>query len=157
MNAMEIFERCRSSEGDILRIRNRIAQRRDAIESITARMDCTGGGGGSDMDKIGAFVAALDTLTHDLEKREMARNVEIAAAFSLLDGLPEAESNVIHAYYVRRQNPKTIAKKWVIRSVTSGRLSAAEKRFWKKFQRKLCLKRFLDGISANVHKLRPNN
>ena len=42
--------------------------------------------------------------------RKQAEAAEIAAACVLLDELPELESSVLHAYYVRREDTAIIAR-----------------------------------------------
>ena len=102
MKAITILKRCRKAEAEKRRIRQRIEQRRDAIACITPRMDSVGGGRGTaEPDKIGAFVAAVAELENRLKLREQAHSVEIAAACTLLDTLPEAESGILYAYYVK--------------------------------------------------------
>ena len=112
MKAMTVLTRCRNAEGDKRRIRQRIAQRRDAMACISPRMDATGGGRGTaEPDKIGAFVAAVDALERELKLREQAQSVEIAAACTLLDTLPASESAVLHEYYVKHGKVPAIAKR----------------------------------------------
>jgi DNA-directed RNA polymerase specialized sigma24 family protein len=112
MKAITILIRCRSGEGELRRIRQRIQQRREAAECITPRMDNVGGGRGtSEPDKIAAFVAAITELEAELNAREQARLAEVAAACVLLDALPESESAVLYQYYVKRQKAHAIAKK----------------------------------------------
>lgn len=112
MKASTILNRCRNAEADKRRIRQRIAQRRDAIACITPRADTVGGGrGASEPDKIGAFVAAVAELEERLKQRQQAHSVEIAVACTLLDTLPEAESAILHEYYVKGGKIPGIAKR----------------------------------------------
>ncbi|MEG0742725.1 MAG: hypothetical protein RR521_10875 [Clostridia bacterium] len=112
MKAITIFERCRSAEGDMRRIRQRIEQRREAAENITPKMDAIGGGHGTtEPDKIAAFVAAISELEAELQAREQEHRVETAAACILLDSLPGRVSMVLHLYYVRGVKPSAISSK----------------------------------------------
>lgn len=112
MKAMTILTRCRNAEADERRIRQRISQRRDAIACMTPHVNAIGGGRGtSEPDKIGAFVAAVTELEERLKLRQQARSVEIAAACTLLDALPEAESSIVHQYYVKGGKIPSIAKR----------------------------------------------
>lgn len=111
MKGMTVLKRCRAAEGDMARIRQRIQRRREAMECITPRMDVTGSRSTAEPDKMDAFVAAITELEADLKARELARSAEVAAACVLLDALPEGESSVLHAYYVKRLKMPAIAKR----------------------------------------------
>ena len=112
MKAMTILTRCRNAEADERRIRQRISQRRDAIACMTPRINAIGGGRGtSETDKIGAFVAAVTELEERLRLRQQAHSVEIAAVCTLLDVLPEAESSIVHEFYVKGAKIPSIAKR----------------------------------------------
>jgi DNA-directed RNA polymerase specialized sigma24 family protein len=112
MKAITILNRCRDAEGDMRRIKQRIQQRREAAEGITPQIYGPGiGNGGSEGDKMSAFVAEVDELEKELNKREEAYRAEVAAACVLLDALPEHESSALHLYYVKRMKLNTVAKK----------------------------------------------
>lgn len=111
MHAMTIMERCRNAQTDIDRIRQRILRRRDAIESITAHADDVGGShGSSDPDKIGRFVAEIDRLNDQAQRREKARSAEIAAVCEMLDALPDNEADVLHKWYIGGRSMRGIAR-----------------------------------------------
>lgn len=111
MKGMTILKRCRNAQNDIDHIQQRILRRRDAMECITQQLSATGSRASGDHDKIGDFVADLTKLEADMKKRELAHSVEVAAVCVLLDNLPENESSVLHAYYVKRMKTQAIAKR----------------------------------------------
>ena len=91
MNAMTIMRRCRAAQDDIERIQQRIEQRRDLLDSISAPpMDPNGGGRGSgDKDKTGRILADIDLLEREKAARQEAWNAERVAALSLLEMVPD--------------------------------------------------------------------
>ena len=113
MEAMEILRRCREASGEIARLRVRIQQRRDAMTSIGAAPPDDKGGSRArgDPDRIGRLVAEVDALEKAIEGREQEYAVETAAACVLLDTLPELDSRVLHAYYVKRESVTVIARR----------------------------------------------
>lgn len=113
MEAMTILKRCRAAKTDIERLRQRIEQRRDVLDSLSApQADPDGGSRGSrDPDKIGRILADIDELEREIEAREEAEKAEKVAAVSLLDMVPELESKVLHDYYIKRWDTPRIASK----------------------------------------------
>ena len=111
MNGLTILKRCRTADGDMTRIRQRIQRRREAMECITPRMDAAGGRGPAESDKVSAFVAAITQLEAELAARDQARSAEVASACVLLDTLPDVEGSVLHAYYVKRLSIPAIARR----------------------------------------------
>ena len=113
MDAMTILRRCRKAREDIAGLEQRIAQRRMAMDSLSApQADPNGGSRGSgDPDKIGRMIADIDQLERKLEARKEARNAEVAAACALLDMVPNLESKVLYAYYVQGKDTPAIARK----------------------------------------------
>lgn len=110
MKAIMILTRCRNAERDERRIRQQIAQRREAMESVTPNMDAVGGGHGSaQSDKMAALVAQIDELERELKQRQKEHRVEVVAGCTLLDRLPEGESAVLHKYYLMREKVEAIA------------------------------------------------
>lgn len=100
MNAITILARCRCAEGDLRRICQQIARRREAMERITPVLDAVGGRGSPSMDKMTAYAADVAELEAAYHRRAKERQAEIAAACQLLDVLPESEGAVLHKYYV---------------------------------------------------------
>ena len=119
MNAMTIMRRCRAAQDDTERIQQRIEQRRDLLDSISAPpMDPNGGGHGSgDKDKTGRILADIDLLEREKAARQEAWNAERVAALSLLEMVPDLEGKILHDYYVKRMDTGEIARK---RKYTAG-------------------------------------
>ncbi len=112
MKAITILRRCREAGGDMSRIFQRIDRRREAMLNITPPAEHDGGGRGtSEQDKFAALVGDIDGLERAAKARQDAYRVELAAACVLLDALPEAESGVLHEYYVKGQKVSVIALK----------------------------------------------
>ena len=113
MEAITILMRCRNAAGDIRKLRESIQRRREALVNIGAPQADPNGGSRShgDHDKTGKLLADVDALERRLEARNQDRPVELAAACVLLDMLPELESRVLHAYYVKRESTPGIARR----------------------------------------------
>lgn len=101
MKAITILTRCRNAEQDMRRIGQQIRQRREAMESVSPSMDAIGGGHGSAVNnKMADIIARIDELERELKQRQREHRAEVVASCTLLDGLPEAESAVLHKYYL---------------------------------------------------------
>lgn len=113
MNAMTILKRCRAAKNDIGRLLQRIEQRRDVLDSLSApQADPNGGSRGTgDKDKIGKILADIDELEREVEARKEAEKAEKTAALTLLDMVPELEGRVLYDYYVKRWDTPEIARK----------------------------------------------
>jgi hypothetical protein len=113
MNAMIILKRCREARGDIGRIQQRIAQRRDVLNSLSApQADPNGGSRGTgDRDKIGRILADIDELEREMAARIEAENVEKVASCTLVDMLPGLEGRILYDYYVKGMDTPEIARK----------------------------------------------
>lgn len=113
MEAITILQRCRMAACDIQRLDQRIQQRREALYSISAPQADPNGGSRShgEQDKTGKLLADIDALEKRREARTQAYAVELASACVLLDKLPELESKVLHAYYVKREKTPGIARR----------------------------------------------
>lgn len=112
MNALELLTRCRDAESDMRRIEARIAQRRDALERITACYAPREGGSGSvSSDKMADMIAAIDELERCLQKRKQAYAAECTAACDLIGRLNEREAQVIDGAYMRREPISVIARR----------------------------------------------
>lgn len=113
MNAMTILKRCRAAEGDIERLQQRIDQRHDVLDSLSApQADPNGGSRGSaDKDKMGRIWGEIDELERELEARKEAYAAEKCAAVALTDMVPDLESKILFAYYVKRMDTTAIARK----------------------------------------------
>ena len=113
MNAMTILKRCRAAKNDIGRLLQRIEQRRDVLDSLSApQADPNGGSRGTgDKDKIGKILADIDELERDVEARKEAEKAEKTAALTLLDMVPDLEGRVLYDYYVKRWDTPEIARK----------------------------------------------
>ena len=111
MNAMTILKRCRAAKSDIGRLLQRIEQRRDVLDSLSApQADPNGGSRGTgDKDKIGKILADIDELEREVEARKekytagyvrkTKRNGE-----QLLEMLsPERVDSVLPAWYLREK------------------------------------------------------
>ncbi len=111
MDAIMILKRCREAPQDMRRMAERIRQRREALTSLHPPQADPNGGGRStgDGDKTLKLLGDIDTMERALEMRRQAEAVEITAACVLLDELPELESKVLHAYYVKREDTPLIA------------------------------------------------
>ena len=113
MNAMTIMRRCRSAADDLARIRMRIEQRRELLDSIGAPpADPNGGGRGTgDKDKTGRILGDIDLLEREEQARKEAWNAEKAAAVTLLEMIPDLEGRILYDYYVKRMDTPEIARK----------------------------------------------
>ena len=113
MNAMTIMRRCREARNDVERLQQRIDQRRDVLNSLSApQADPNGGSRGSgDKDKIGKILADIDELEREVEARKEAEKAEKTAALTLLDMVPDLEGRVLYDYYVKRWDTPEIARK----------------------------------------------
>ncbi len=113
MNAMTILKRCRAAKNDIGRLLQRIEQRRDVLDSLSApQADPNGGSRGTgDKDKIGKILADIDELEREVEARKEAEKAEKTAALTLLDMVPDLEGRVLYDYYVKRWDTPEIARK----------------------------------------------
>ena len=113
MKAMTILRRCRAAQADEERLQERIWQRRDVLESVSAPQGDPNGGSRAqgDRDKIGAILGDIDQLEREKKAREEAKAAEEAAAVALLDMVPDLENKVLYGYYVRRMDTTQIAKK----------------------------------------------
>lgn len=113
MDAMTIFQRCRSAAGDIRRLNQRIQQRREALTGASApQLDPNGGSRTrTATDKTGKLLADIDALERQVEARKQARSVELAAACALLDALPELESQVLYGYYIGLESAAGMARR----------------------------------------------
>lgn len=113
MDAMTIFERCRSAAGEIRRLNQRIQQRREAMKSAPAPQPDPSGGSRTRAatDRTGKMVADIDALERQLEARKQARGAELAAACALLDDLPELESSVLYGYYIGMESAASMARR----------------------------------------------
>ena len=113
MNAMTILNRCRAARNEIARLKQRIEQRYEILDGLSApQADPIGGSHGStDPDKIGRILADIDQLKREMKAREEAQMAEKASAVALLDMVPELESKVLYAYYVQGKDTTAIARK----------------------------------------------
>ena len=113
MEAITILKRCRNAAGDIRKLRESIQRRREALYNIGAPQADPNGGSRSqgEHDKTGKLLGDIDALERRLEARNQARPVELAAACVLLDMLPELESKVLHAYYIKHESTPGIARR----------------------------------------------
>lgn len=112
MNALTILKRCRAAKDDIGRLQQRIEQRHDVLNSLSApQADPNGGSRGTgDKDKIGRIYADIDELERQVKAREEAEEAEKVAALTLLDMIPDLEGKVLHDYYVKRWDTSKIAR-----------------------------------------------
>lgn len=119
MNAMTIMRRCRAARDEISRLQQRIEQRREVLDSLSApQADPNGGSRGTaDRDKISRILADIDMLEREIDARREAENVEKVAACTLLDMVPELEGKILYDYYIRRMDTPQIARK---RKYTAG-------------------------------------
>lgn len=113
MNAMDILKRCRAAKSDIERLQQRIEQRRDVLNSLSApQADPNGGSRGSgDKDKIGRILAEIDELEREKDARQEEGEVERVAACALMDMVPDLEGKILFGYYVKRLDTTAIARK----------------------------------------------
>ena len=113
MNAMTIMKRCRAAKSDVERLKQRIEQRRDVLDSLSApQADLNGGSRGSgDKDKIGRILAEIDELEREKDARQEEGEVERVAACALMDMVPDLEGKILFGYYVKRLDTTAIARK----------------------------------------------
>ncbi len=113
MNAITILKRCRAAEGDIERLQQRIEQRWDVLNSLSApQADPNGGSRGSgDKDKTGRILAEIDELEREMASRKEAYEAEKVAALALMDMVPDLEGKILFGYYVKRMDTTGIARK----------------------------------------------
>ena len=113
MNAMTIMRRCRAAKSDIERIQQRIDQRRDLLDGMSAPLGDPNGGSRptGDLDKIGRILADIDELEREMEARKEAGDAEKAAALALTEMVPDTEGKVLYDYYVKRWDTPEIARK----------------------------------------------
>jgi len=119
MNAMTILRRCRAAEGDVERLNERIKQRREVLDSISAPLaDPNGGSRGSgDKDKTGRILADIDELERERDARKEAGEAERVSACALVDMVPDLEGRILFDYYVKRMDTTEIARS---RKYTTG-------------------------------------
>lgn len=112
MRAMTILKRVRDAERDLNRLQLRIRQRDDALRAMGGvRMDPNGGSRASgDGDRTGRLVAEKDQAERELQERKDALMAEITSAMTLLEMVPDLESEVLHRYYVLRDSTGAIAR-----------------------------------------------
>lgn len=113
MKAMTILRRCRAALADEERLQERIWQRREVLESVSAPQGDPNGGSRAqgDRDKIGAILGDIDALERELQARREAEMAEKTAAVALLDMVPDLERKVLYDYYVKRWDTGEIARK----------------------------------------------
>lgn len=113
MNAMTIMRRCREARNDVERLQQRIDQRRDVLNSLSApQADPNGGSRGSgDKDKIGRILAEIDELERKRDARWEEEEAEKVATCALVDMVPELEGKILFLYYVKRIDTTAIAKR----------------------------------------------
>lgn len=119
MTAITVCRRARCAREEIGRLEQQMAQRWDALTGIAApQADPNGGSrGSSDPDKNGRIMADIDQLERRIQRRKERLEAEIVAVLALLDMLPDLESKVLHAYYLKRMSTTDIARK---ESYTTG-------------------------------------
>ena len=113
MKALDILKRCRAARTDISRLQQRIDRWREMLDSIGApQADPNGGSRGSaDPDKVGRIMGEIDALEREIARRKEGQQAEAASALALLDTLPDLESKILYAYYVKRQDTPEIARR----------------------------------------------
>lgn len=113
MNAITILKRCRAAKNDIGRLQQRIEQRREVLDSLSApQADPNGGSRGTgDKDKIGRILADIDELEREIASRKEAAEVEKVSSCAIVDMVPALEGKVLYDYYVRRWDTVEIARK----------------------------------------------
>ena len=112
MKALEILKRCRDAKGELERLQQRIAQRRDILDAKAPQADPNGGSRGSgDKDKIGRVTADIVDLEREMEARKEELMAEQTSACALLDMVPDLESEVLHMYYVKNEDTARIARR----------------------------------------------
>lgn len=112
MDAMKVFELCRSYADEARRLNQSIKQRRAALNSIAPPQADPNGGSRSQgaHDKLPRLLADIDAAQKALEVLKQRHKAEVCAACILLDALPEAESSVAYSYYVESLRTSFIAK-----------------------------------------------
>lgn len=112
MRAMTILKRVREADRDLDRLRLRIRQREDAMMALGGmRMDPNGGSKATgDGDRTGRLMAEKDQAERDLQARKDAHLAEITSAMTLLEMVPDLESEVLHRYYVLGDSTGAIAR-----------------------------------------------
>ena len=113
MKALDILKRCRAARTDISRLQQRIDRWREMLDSIGApQADPNGGSRSSaDPDKVGRIMGEIDAPEREIARRKEGQQAEAASALALLDTLPDLESKILYAYYVKRQDTPEIARK----------------------------------------------
>lgn len=113
MNAITILRRVRAAEEEIGRLNLQLQQRWDALTGISApQADPNGGSRGSaDPDKNGRIMGDIDQLERKIRRRKERLEAETVAALALLDMLPNLESKVLHAYYLKHCSTTDIARR----------------------------------------------
>lgn len=113
MKAIIILKRCLAAKGDIERLQQRIEQRREVLDGLSApQADPNGGSRGSgDPDKIGRILADIDELEREIAARKEAAEAERVASCAIMDMVPALEGKILYDYYVRRWDTGQIARK----------------------------------------------
>ena len=113
MKAITILMRCRAAKSDIGRLQQRIEQRHEVLDSLSApQADPNGGSRATgDRDKIARILADIDELEREIQARREEENAEKVSAVMLLDMVPDLESKVLHDYYIKRWDTSEIARK----------------------------------------------
>lgn len=113
MKAIIILKRCRAAKSDIERLEQRLEQRREVLDSLSAPVADPNGGsrGTGDMDKIGRIYADIDEIEREIAARREASEAEKVASCAILDMVPDLERMVLYDYYVRRWDTGEIARR----------------------------------------------
>ena len=113
MKAINILKRCRAAKNDVERLQQRIEQRREVLDSLSApQADPNGGSRGiGDKDKIGRVLADIDEIEREIEARKEAAEAERVAGCAIVDMVPALEGKILYDYYIRRWDTAQIARK----------------------------------------------
>lgn len=114
MTGIELLERCRSYEGEIHRMNERIERLRDSAKRITPtyRFD-EGGRSTVEQDKLSAVVAEIDDIERSIKVRSKEYAEECVAALSIIDRLGDAlQEKLIDWYYLRGATIAVAAEKF---------------------------------------------
>ncbi len=97
MTALEVFERCARADNDIARIEEKIERRRALAMGCTAKpADSQGGGGSKDASmKLVDYMADLEALEDELQKRKNRKAMDIGCAVYLAEQLPDTMGSIM--------------------------------------------------------------
>lgn len=111
MDALTVMKLLRERQEQIIRIKERISMRRDAVTSITAQYGERGGTSGASNDKMVNYVADVDEMLDMQNRLIRLQSAELALCVKLCDGFDGVKSKVLYEFY---------GKTWTLSAIASS-------------------------------------